>query len=255
VALLTLERPELSNAFDGALVDEFSKHLEHLAQDHNCRVLVVQGRGKNFCAGADLTWMKEQGDLSLTKNREGAVIISQLFHQLASLPFPTLGVAHGAVFGGGVGLIACCDMAVASDQARFCLSEVKVGILPAVILPYLQRKITPGQLRRLALSGAVFTASEALTYGLVERCCPDEELQDEVTTLVNQLLAAAPEAQRRLKRLLDHDDHQRVQARHEELCNAIAEARTGAEGQAGLAAFLQKRNPPWTVTLAAEWNS
>ncbi len=255
IALLTLERAEHSNAFDGALVDELSSCFATLANDENCRILVLQGRGKNFCAGADLNWMKEQGSLSPTKNRENAKLISHMFFQLASLPFPSVGVARGAVFGGGVGLIACCDMALASESARFCLSEVKLGILPAVILPYLQRKLSAGQLKRVSLSGMVFSAAEAQAWGLVEHCCGEDELHNALNTLLQQLLSAAPQAQRRLKHLLDKEQRQAWQNSQGELCNAIAEARSAAEGQAGLRAFLRKQAAPWVTTLADDWRS
>jgi methylglutaconyl-CoA hydratase len=251
IALLTLNREESGNAFDGVMVNELSGCLEFVAKEPGCRLLVLQGKGRNFCTGARLDWMEELGKLPYEENLAAAETMATMFRRLAELPCPSIGIARGSVYGGGVGLLACCDIAIASDESRFCLSEVKIGLLPAVILPYLQRKLAGGQLRRLTLSGSVFTAAQALSYGLLEESCPAENLHTRVEVHINQFLAAAPEAQRQLKQLL-HLAHAQSP---DHLCRAIATARSGKEGQAGLDAYRHKHAAPWVTRLTPDWNT
>lgn len=254
IAVLSLDRPSASNAFNGPMVKELMAHLKSLSKDPSCRLVVVRGKGKSFCSGADLSWMKEQSERSAAENLAAAEEMAEMFRLLAHLPCPTVGVAQGAVFGGGVGLIACCDIALAADDARFCLSEVKIGLLPAVILPYLARKISLGHLKRLAFSGAVFSASQAHSYGLVEQVCPADELLRCLDSQVNALLAGAPHAQRRIKELLLRKDHEQWRSIQADLPKAIAEARSSKEGQEGFQAFFAKKSPQWTATISADWN-
>jgi methylglutaconyl-CoA hydratase len=253
VAVLTLTRPEVANAFNDAVIRDLTAHLRAAAGAPRCRALVLRGRGKHFSAGADLGWMKASAALTFDDNVRDAHGLVELFDALEALPFPSLAVVTGSAFGGAVGLAAAADVAIATENARFSLSEVKLGLLPAVILPYLARKMRPGSLRRLALTGRVFSAPEAQAAGLVERVVPEGELAAAVRDELSAFLQGAPSAQAALKTLLAHvvADSGR-QGPH--TAQAIAAARTSASGQAGLGAFFDKRPAPWVRTLGADFD-
>ncbi len=254
VAVVTLNRPEAANAFSGDMIEQLTKAFKAVGKQPDCRALILRGRGKNFSAGADLKWMQQAAALDYRANFGEARVLSQMFDTLYELPLPTIAVTHGAVFGGAVGLTACCDISIALDGTKFCLSEVKLGLLPAVILPYLGRRMQVGALRRYSLTGRVFTADEAKTAGLVDTVCKPRDLQSVLREELNLLLAAGPQAQRELKAL--HRDlmtHQLQQM--ERTAATIAKARTGDEGQAGLKAFFAQQTPPWTMTLPKDWSA
>ena len=254
VAWLTLERPEVHNAFDDHLIGELNAHLERLhaaAASGEVRVVVLGSEGKSFSAGADLNWMKRMVEYDLDGNLADSRKLSALMHGLDTLPCPTLCRVQGAAFGGAVGLAACCDIVVASEKARFCLSEVKIGLSPAVISPYVQRAIGSRQMRRYALSAEVMDAPTALALGLAHQVVAPEALDDTVAAMLETLLAGSPQAQRATKALLaevarapDSD------ATREHTCTVISELRVSDEGQEGLASFLEKRRPAWTQPSA-----
>lgn len=252
VAVISLNRPEAANSFNDAVIDEMVAHLETVRGTKNVRACVLRGKGKHFSAGADLGWMKAAAKLGFDENTKDAQSLTRLFEALSTLPIPTLGVITGSAFGGAVGLTACCDVALASEKARFALSEVKLGLLPAVILPYLARKMRPGQLRRLALTGKIFSAQEAYEYGLVERVAGEENLEQAIREELDLLLAGSPEAQAAVKAL-----HSKIvtdslkQGPH--TAEAIAKARTSQAGQAGLQSFFDKTAAPWAANLGADW--
>jgi methylglutaconyl-CoA hydratase len=248
VALLELCRPAAANAFDDVMIHELVAQLRTVAATPGCRALVLSGRGRHFSAGADLAWMRASAQLSYDDNVRDAARLIELFETLAGLPLPTLAVVRGSAFGGAVGLTACCDVAIAAESARFCLSEIKLGLLPAVILPYLARKLRPGTLRRLALTGRVFTAADALAAGLIERAVPEAALEDAARDELSGFLQGAPAAQAALKALL-HRVVADSSRQDQYTAEAIAAARTGVSGQAGLAAFFAKAPAPWSLAL------
>lgn len=253
LAILTLARPSTSNAFNGAMMQEIRSALAKVQSSaDSCRGLLIKGKGKHFCAGADLEWMRSSARLSETENREEAAQLSEMFTALYRLPVPTVAYVHGACYGGAVGLVAACDWAVASDNARFCLSEVKVGVVAAVILPFVAQKIAPGHLRRLVLQARVFSAAEARDAGLVQRVTSIADAEAVVRDEMEQLVAGSPEAQRAFKKL-----HQQVvegafadwETREQHMVQTIARLRTSENGQKGLSAFFDKKAPDWVLSL------
>ncbi len=244
IATLVINRHEAANSFSGELLVQLKKLLDEVQKDSTVRALLLQGSGKHFSAGADLHWMKQAAQLDYAGNVQEAEKLTAMFEALANLRVPTIAVAKGAAFGGAVGLIAACDYAVALDNARFCLSEVKIGLLPAVILPYLGRKMHPGALKRLALTARVFNAEDALSVGLVQAVTPADGIENLLHDELNLVLSASPEAQAACKTL-----YQKVEARSwaqgPETVEAIARTRASTMGQAGLSAFFQKIDPVW----------
>ncbi|WP_110649872.1 enoyl-CoA hydratase-related protein [Salinicola peritrichatus] len=252
VARLTLDRPAVHNAFDDALIAALNTHLERLrtlAERGEVRVVMLGSEGKHFSAGADLNWMKRMVDYSVDDNLADSRQLSRLMHGLDTLPCPTLCRVQGAAYGGAVGLAACCDLVIASDAARFCLSEVKIGLSPAVVGPYVQRAIGTRQMRRYALTAEVIDAATARTLGLVHDVVEMDALDDRIDQTVDRLLAASPQAQRATKALLAEIAREPdTDASREATCRTISELRVSAEGQEGLAAFFDKRAPVWQRT-------
>jgi methylglutaconyl-CoA hydratase len=252
VAVLAINRPDAANAFNADVMDQLIDKLNMIASNDTIRVLIIKGEGRHFSAGADLGWMKDSAKLSMDQNIADAKNLTNLFETLTNLRIPTIAVVSGAAYGGAVGLVAACDYAIATDTAKFCLSEVKLGLLPAVILPYLGRKISNGDLRRLSLSAKVFDSKEAEDIELVQIVTTTDNLYQTVIKEINNLLAAGPVAQRALKTLLDQVRESHFQ-QSDLTVNAIAEARTGDEGQAGLGAFFEKKSPPWQLKMKDDW--
>jgi methylglutaconyl-CoA hydratase len=246
VARLQLNRPDQANAFSGEMMTEIAAHLSGLSGLSDVRVLVISGLGKHFSAGADLNWMKSSAALSFEENLKDAAQLKDMFESIVNLPIPKIAVVQGAVYGGAVGIVACCDYAIADTGAKFCLSEAKLGLVPAVIGPYLLRKIRQGSLKRLALTAQVFMAPEAKEAGLVEIVTDntDEALKNEL----NALLACGPNAQIAINKLFE-SLRKNAFAQGKETIEAIAKARTSAEGQTGLSSFFAKSPPPWVRSL------
>lgn len=251
VATLLLNRPEAANSFNGALLTELTQQIQTVAKDSSIRALIIKGAGKHFSAGADLNWMKESAQLDLTGNKQEAEKLRSLFEAIHQLSIPTIAVVNGAAFGGGVGLIAACDFAICVDDAKLCLSEAKIGLIPAVILPYLARKLKNGDLQRFALSARVFSAAEAKDAGLVQVVTTRNDLAATVQQEVTALLQAGPEAQQAFKKL-QRELAGNWFAQSEQTVNAIATIRASQAGQAGLQSFLQQQTAPWTGQLTQE---
>ncbi|EHJ91453.1 enoyl-CoA hydratase/isomerase family protein [Vreelandella boliviensis] len=249
LARLTLNRPEVHNAFDDSLIAELNEHLSQLhalAEAGDVRVVVLGSEGKSFSAGADLNWMKRMVDYDLEDNLADSRKLAALMHGLDTLPCPTVCRVQGAAFGGAVGLAACCDIVIASGKAKFCLSEVKIGLSPAVISPYVQRALGERQMRRYALTAEVMDAETALKLGLAHQVVEHEALDSAVDAMLTTLLAGSPQAQRATKALMaevaqapDSDDTR------EHTCQVIAKLRVSQEGQEGLSSFFEKRRPVW----------
>jgi methylglutaconyl-CoA hydratase len=256
IAVLSLNRPAVSNALNAGMIEECLAHFTTVEKRSQCRALVLRGEGKHFSAGADIEWMRESTKLGYAGNLKEVERMSDLFSRLIRLPLPTLAVVQGAAFGGALGLIAACDWAIATEEAKFCLSEVRVGVLPATILPQLCRKVSAGALRRWMLTGRVIEPAEALRAGLVQRVVAAPELEAAVRDELDPILRGEPDAQRTVKFL--HQDLMEGPAdlweKHRRLMfETIARARTSPAGQKGLNAFLQKQEPAWVCHLPDDW--
>ena len=246
VARITFTRPELHNAFNDRLILELTAVLRGLESDERVRLVTLAARGKSFSAGADLNWMKAMAGFSKERNEADAKALAELMYVLDRLSKPTLALVQGAAYGGGVGLIACCDIALACESATFSLSEVKLGLIPAVISPYVVATIGRRAARRYMLSGERFSAWEAHRLGLVQEVVADSFLEAEGRRITDELLKGGPQAQREAKRLIfdvdegGFDDELRL-----ETAARIARMRVSEEGQEGINAFLEKRKPAW----------
>jgi methylglutaconyl-CoA hydratase len=246
VATLTLNRPDVHNAFDAAMIDEMRGALAQLAADDSIRLVVLTGAGQSFCAGGDMRWMRESLTWTREQNRADAEALAAMFEAAWSMPKPMLARVNGAAIGGGAGLVACCDLAVAVDTARFGFGEVKIGLIPAVVAQYVLPKIGLSHARALFVSGERFTAERAFEIGLVHAVTDAESLDETVATLAQRIATSAPEAIAASKRLIDAVWELERDAARRYAVEAIAAARTSAEGQEGLRAFLEKRPPRWT---------
>ncbi|HZP88020.1 MAG TPA: enoyl-CoA hydratase/isomerase family protein [Burkholderiales bacterium] len=246
VARLTLNRPDVHNAFDDALIAGLSLRLRELDAHHAVRVVVLAGNGKSFSAGADLNWMKRMARYSEGENLRDAVGLADLMHTLSAMSKPTIARVHGAAYGGGVGLVACCDIAIGTPGASFSLSEVRLGLIPAVISPYVIAAIGERQARRYFLTAERFDAQEAQRIGLLHRVVAENELDASVEALIDELLKGGPKAQAAAKHLIGSVVNRPIDRRLvEETAERIARIRVTPEGREGVAAFLEKRQPGW----------
>lgn len=245
VARVWFNRPEVHNALSPELGAALAEALAALAGEASCRVLVMGGRGPSFCAGADIGVMKASANASFDDNLAESARLGGYFAALADFPKPVVGRFHGGVYGGGVGLACACDIGVAGDDAKFGLTEVRLGILPGLISPYVLRRLGDSRARELMLTGERFGAAEALRAGLVHHVVPAADLDAKVAERVGELLKGGPAAQARIKRLLVEYAETPWQAYREALPRALAEVRSGDEARDGLAAFLEKRRPKW----------
>nr|WP_199042450.1 enoyl-CoA hydratase/isomerase family protein [Dyella sp. ASV24] len=248
VRRITLNRPQVHNAFDDGLIAELTAALEHAGEDSSVRAVVLTGEGASFSAGADLNWMRGMVGASEAENRDDSLRLATLMRTLQYLPKPTIARVNGAAYGGGVGLVACCDIAIGVNTARFGLTEVKLGLVPAVISPYVIHAIGLRQARRLFVTGELFDADTALQIGLLHQCVPAEQLDDAVNETLALLAKAGPVAQAEAKqlalRMAGADESHAAQIDRENAA-LIARLRVSAEGQEGLGAFLAKRAAAW----------
>ena len=248
VATVTLRRPEAHNALNAALVEEVARCFEELAEDESVRVVVLTGEGRSFCAGADVGYMRETAGLSYEENLEDARRLADMFLAVDDLPKPVVARVRGAAIGGGVGLVAAADVAVAEEGTRFAFSEVRLGIAPATIAPFVVRKIGYSQARALFLTGERFDAGRAREIGLVHEAVPEAELDAAVERTVVRLLQGGPAAQAVVKEALRQVEATEPMEALGIMTQLIAELRVGEEGQEGLGAFLEKREPFWRDT-------
>ncbi len=245
VRRLRLTRPAERNAISAQMVEEIGLALATLADDVDCRVVVLEGEGKSFCAGADIGEMRMSGGKTFEQNLSDAERLATMFRALDLLPRPVVGRVHGHALGGGVGLVACCDVVVAATDTAFAFSETRLGIVPAVISPFALRKIGATHARRYFLSGERFDAHEARRIGLISEACAPEDLDATVVRVVDEMLAAGPEAIARIKGMIHRYGVSNWEDYRQLTPSQIAQARQGAEGQAGLASFRDKTPPPW----------
>jgi methylglutaconyl-CoA hydratase len=244
-AWVILDRPDVHNAFDDEVVGELRRTADALGRETDVRVVVLAGEGASFSAGADLRWMQRMVAATEEENRADAEAMARMFEAWYRLPKPVVGRIQGAALGGGVGLTAVCDIAVAARDTVFGFTEVRLGILPAVISPFVLAKIGQSAARDLFLTGERFSADRAREIGLVHSVVLPEELDAEVDRVVEQLLAGGPDAQARVKRLLPLIEGKSPEDARETTTRNIAEARAGAEGQEGIQAFLDRRPAAW----------
>jgi methylglutaconyl-CoA hydratase len=246
VARLTLNRPDVRNAFDDALIALLNSTLENLASRDDVRLLVLTGAGKAFSAGADLNWMRRMADFSHAENHADALELAKLLRRLNEFPKPTVALVNGPAYAGAVGLVSCCDIVLASDQASFAISEVKLGLIPATISPYVVAAIGERNARRYFLSADVFDAGEAKRIGLVHEVIAHDDLEAEGDRLIRRMLRNSPNAMQACKPLIrsvafrDVDDDML-----DRTARGIADIRSSDEGREGVSAFLEKRKPSW----------
>ncbi len=246
IGRVTLNRPDVRNAFDDALIASLTQTFTELNGDPAIKVVVLAGNGPAFCAGADLNWMKRMSGYSYDENLADARALAHMLATLDGLDKPTVARVHGPAFAGGTGLVAACDIAIGTPDAKFCFSEAKLGLSPATISPYVMRAIGARAASRYFLTAEVFDAAEALRIGLLSALVPAAELDKNVDTLTRHLLDGGAEAHARIKDLVRQvagrpiDDELRS-----DTARRIAEIRASGEGKEGIAAFLEKRKPSW----------
>jgi methylglutaconyl-CoA hydratase len=245
IAYVALDRPEVRNAFNRELIDELHDTFAQLGDDPGVRAVVLSGNGKAFCGGADVNWMRGSLEVTHAENVADARRLSQMYRAIDRIPKPVVARVHGAALGGGAGLVACCDVAIAAENASFGFTETKLGILPAVISPFVVAKIGSSHARALCLTGERFDAQRARAIGLVHEVVAEDALDDAVARVVAELLSSGPTAVAAAKRLLAKVRELPYDDTLDPTAHAIAAQRTSAEGQEGLRAFLEKRKASW----------
>ena len=245
VAWLTLNRPEVHNAFDETLIDGLTEAFTMAASDPAVRAIVLRALGKSFSAGADLNWMKRMAGFSEAENFADAKRLAELLRVIDTCPKPTIARVHGHAFAGATGLIACCDLAVAVTEAEFAITEVRLGLIPAVISPYLVRAMGARQARRWFLTAERFSAEQALAMNLIHEVVSAEELDPCVDHWLDAIRKAGPNALAAAKQLVRAVDQTPEAAIIEDTAKRIAAIRASAEGKEGVASFLEKRKPGW----------
>ena len=253
VATITLNRPEIHNAFDDEFIRELTEAIRLININDNVRILVIDANGKSFSAGADLNWMKRMSNYSWEQNYQDSLKLAGLMQKLHDCKKTTIAIVQGAAFGGGVGLVACCDIVLASDKAVFCLSEVKLGLIPSVISPYVVKAIGERNSKRYFATAEKFDANEAKSIQLIHKVYPCDQLSDQAQDYINRVLANGPKAMYESKRLINHVYNQPIT---EELvldtAQRIADIRASVEGKEGVSAFLEKRPANWSVSIKSD---
>jgi methylglutaconyl-CoA hydratase len=243
---ISFNRPEVHNAFNATMIAELDDAFTRIKDDEKIRVVVMTGIGKSFCAGADINWMREIIRYSFQQNLEESLHLAELLHKVYSLPKPTLAMVNGTAIGGGTGFVSASDIAIASDQAKFSLSEVKIGLVPAAISPYVIRRIGESKAREYFLTGKRISARKACEIGLINEAVSAEQLEGKIEEIVSLILTSGPEALASCKRLIREIPHMSFEEAKEFTAKMIADLRVSKEGQEGMAAFLEKRKPNWT---------
>lgn len=253
IGILWMNRPEVRNAFNEAMIAEMTQALAAFEADARVRAVVLAGRGEAFCAGADLNWMKKMAGYGFAQNQADALGLARMLNALATLSKPTVARVHGPAFAGGTGLVAACDIAVAAHGVQFCLTEVKLGLIPATIGPYVVAAMGERMAHRYCLTAERFDASEAYRIGLVQELCPEEELDATVNGLLGHLVAAGPHALAATKDLIRAVANRAVtEDVIQDTATRIAAIRASREGQEGIRSFLEKRRPDWVAAPAQQ---
>jgi methylglutaconyl-CoA hydratase len=252
IGLVWLNRPDLRNAFNDSVIAELTASFRELEADDAIRAIVLAGHGKAFCAGADLNWMRRMAGYSFEQNHADALGLANMLHTIHTTKKPTIARVHGPAFAGGVGLVAACDIAVAAHSAEFCLSEVKLGLVPATISPYVIAAMGERAAYRYMLSAEPFPAAEAYRIGFVQEIAQDEELDGVINQILGHLVAGSPAAHAATKDLLRAVAGQRLGPDLiQDTATRIAAARASEEGKEGIRSFLEKRKPAWVVAQPA----
>lgn len=245
-ATLWLSREDKNNAFNAQMIRELILAIDQVGADSSLRFVLLRGRGRHFSAGADLAWMQQSAALDYNSNLDDSRELAELMYNLAKLKVPTLAVVQGAAFGGALGLISCCDMAIGTTDAQLCLSEVRIGLAPAVISPFVVQAMGERAARRYAITAERFSGERARELGLLAEAYPAAELEQALEQWIANLLLNSPQAMRASKELLREVGHGELTPALRRYCeNAIARIRVSPEGQEGLRAFLEKRSPAW----------
>lgn len=245
IAEVTLNRPEVHNAFNNELINDLYDVFERLSLEENVRVIILTGNGKSFCAGADLNWMKSVVSYSYEQNYEESLKLAKLMYLVFTHPKPVIARINGSAIGGGVGLMSVCDILIASEDAKFGLSEVKLGLVPAAISPFVMSRIGEAHARELFITGERITAEHASEIGLINKCLPLDELDAAIDEKVKLILQNGPEAVRTVKEMIFKVTQVKFPEVQEYTARLIANLRLSPEAQEGMNAFLEKRKPNW----------
>ncbi len=246
---IKLNRPDVRNAFNPLMIEELTNIFRQVNEAKEVRLVTLEGEGKVFCAGADLSWMKSMINFNLDENKEDAGQLFDMFFAIRNCAVPVLGIVHGAAFGGALGLVACCDLVVAEEKAQFCFSEVKLGIVPAVISGFVLDKCQKNKVMPHMLWGNVFTAAQACEAGLIHEVATTKKQADKFAEeKIQEILEAGPDAIRATKKLLHRIEGVNWDEKRNLSTQVISERRVSSEGQEGLLSFLEKRAPEWRIT-------
>lgn len=245
IAEILFARPDIHNAFDETVIAELTDAFEKVASDKSLRLVTLSGEGKSFCAGADLNWMKAVVQKSFNENLKEANDLAKLFYNIYTLSIPVIGKINGAAIGGGVGFVALCDIAISARSAVYSFSEVKIGVVPACISPYVIKKIGEGKARELFITGERMSAERAFEVGLVNKVVDDDKLTDEVGKICKSILSSGPEAVAVAKEMVCKVPDMTPEQFMPYTAELIAKIRLSDEGQEGMDAFLNKRKPDW----------
>jgi methylglutaconyl-CoA hydratase len=243
---ITLNRPEKHNAFNEKMINALSDAFNQSEQNADCRAIILNAAGTNFCAGADLHWMQRMSSFSQQENEQDALQLARLLEQIDTCSKPVIALAQGRVIGGGIGIIACCDLVIASEDTKFCFSEVKLGLIPATIAPYVIRKIGCSAARRFFITAETFNVDTASRLNLVHEILPAATLQNSGIKFASQLFANSPNAMSEAKKLVDYLSPVSDET-IEKTAHWLAEIRASQEGKEGLQSFLKKRAPNWQL--------
>jgi methylglutaconyl-CoA hydratase len=248
ILTISLNRPEVHNAFDEVMIDEIKTAFQQASKDDNLRIVVLRGTGKSFCAGADLNWMRNVSTYTYEQNFKESQNLAECFYAIYTCSKPTIAVVHGAAMGGANGLLATCDIVLADSETTFSLSEVKIGLIPACISPYIIKRVGEARARELMLTGQRFKGEKAERFGLVSYSLPSEQMVAKLGEMIDLLISSGPKAVANCKVLIENVvNHLTIEESKEYTAQMIAKQRISAEGQEGMAAFLEKRKPNWNI--------
>jgi methylglutaconyl-CoA hydratase len=245
VLTVALNRPDVHNAMNDVLINELTRCFQQLSHDDSITAVILTGQGKSFCAGADLTWMKNMVHFSKEENIKDSHLLLDMYDSIYTCPKPVIGRINGPAFGGGLGLIAVCDISLTVPDMKFGFSEVKLGIIPAVISTYVAKRMSPADMRRLFITGERFDSMTAQKIGLIDTVVPPDTFDDAVASYVEQLRFSGPQAIKEIKQLIERLGTMHIKEYKEFTVEKISDLRVSHEGQEGITAFLQKRKPNW----------
>jgi methylglutaconyl-CoA hydratase len=241
-----LNRPEVHNAMNELMIEELTHVFSHIDNIEDLRVVIIRGKGKSFCSGADLNFMKKIADFGHEENKKDGKKLTDLFGSIYHCPIPTIALVHGSAFGGANGLLASCDIVIAEENTSFAFSEVKLGIVPATISPFVIRRIGEYAAKEMMMTGRRFKGSEAEKIRLIDHSIKEDEIEEYLNKTIHEFISSAPGAVRQTKSLINHVLNKNIDEVNDYTATKIAELRASMEGQEGMAAFLEKRKPKWT---------